>query len=513
MTGTVNRVLIVGGGTAGWLAAAHLSRKLGAARGGVQITLIESSDIGIVGVGEGTFPSIKKTIIGLGVPEPEFMKACSAAYKQGFKFVNWRRSPGTGGPDSYYHPFNLPEATRSGIDLLPYWLMGVGGDRPLSEAICVQGEACSAGRGPKRVDQLAFYGSLNYAYHFDAGKMATWLAGVGVANGVKRLIGTVDGVNLAEDGAIASVSTKEHGVLTADLFIDCTGFRGELIGKALGSPYHDVDDQLFVNRAWAMQVPYQREDEPIASHTIATAHEAGWTWDIGLHDRRGVGYVFSSHHSEDDRAEAVLRGYLGAAGEGLDARLIKFRLGYRHRPWVKNCVGVGLACGFLEPLESTGIAMIDVAVEMLGEIFPHSAETMEQAAGVFNKVMTTRFELAVDFLKLHYGLSKRTDCGFWTDNADPRSFSDRLTHLLEVWGTRPPSTYDFTSTLDSFPSASYKYVLYGMGFKTDMTGQEAVYPHRELAEREMQRVSALAKEVAGNLPAHRDLLDGLYATV
>jgi tryptophan halogenase len=511
MPGPIEDVLIVGGGTAGWLAAAYLARRLGADRpGGVRVTLIESSDIGIIGVGEGTFPSIKKLLLTLGVDEADFMRACSATFKQGIEFIDWEHAPSGDRHNRYYHPFNLPEATESGIDLLPYWLLGLAGDKPLSEAVGLQDKVCDAGRGPKRLDERPFYGAMNYAYHFDAGKLATWLAQVGMAGGVKRLIGTVEAVNLDTDGAIASVSTREHGDLTAGLFIDCTGFRAELIGKALGVEFKDVDNQLFVNRALAMQVPYGRPDHPIATTTISTAHAAGWTWDIGLDDRRGVGYVYSSQHTDDDQAEAVLRRYIGPAAEPLTARQLKFRLGYRERPWVKNCVAIGLAGGFLEPLESTGITMIDMACEMLADTFPRNGQAMEVAARAFNRAMTTRFELAVDFLKLHYGLSKRTDNAFWTDNADRASWSARLRDLIDVWAVRPPSAYDFVSTLDSFPASSYKFVLYGMGFKTDMTGRESIFPYAEQAAREFRRIQVLSGRAVEALPDHRALMDRIY---
>ena len=507
----IRDVLIVGGGTAGWLAAAYLAKRLGANRpDGLRVTLIESSDIGIIGVGEGTFPSIKKLLLTLGADEAEFMRACSATFKQGISFVDWARTPQGGRHSSYYHPFNLPETTESGIDLLPYWLMGVAGETPLSAAVNLQDRVCDAGRGPKRPGERDYYGAMNYAYHFDAGRLATWLAEVGVSLGVRRLIGTVEGVDLDENGAIASVSTREHGVLTAGLYVDCTGFRGELIGKALGSTFRDVDNHLFVDRALAMQVPYGRPDHPIATTTISTAHEAGWTWDIGLDNRRGVGYVYSSRHTDDTRAEEVLRGYIGAAAETLSARQLKFRLGYRERPWVKNCVAIGLSGGFLEPLESTGITMIDMAVEMLADIFPHDSQAMDASARAFNRALTKRFELAVDFLKLHYGLSKRTDNAFWTDNADQASWSERLVDLITQWKFRPPSAYDFTSTLDTFPASSYKYVLYGMGFKTDLSSQAALYPHAGQAKREFHRVNVLAGRAAAVLPDHRSLIDAVY---
>jgi len=513
MAKPIRRILIVGGGTAGWLAGAYLARRLGAARpGGVEVTLIESSEIGIVGVGEGTFPSIKKLVLALGVEEAAFMRACSAAFKQGFRFVDWTAAPVGGAHSHYYHPFNLPEPTQTGLDLLPYWLMGVAGEAPLSEAVAVQDTVCDAGRGPKRLDERPFFGSMNYAYHFDAGRLATWLAQVGQAHGVKRLIGNVDAVELDESGAIAKVSTREHGVLTADLYIDCTGFRAELIGKALGSPYREVGQHLFVNRAFAVQAPYDRVDHPIATTTISTAQAAGWIWDIGLNNRRGVGYVYSAAHTTDEAARAALYAYLGRAGEGLDLhRHLKFTLGFRERPWVKNCVAIGLSGGFLEPLESTGISMIDMSLEMLADVLPSTVEAMEPAARAYGAAMTRRFELAVDFLKMHYCLSRRTDSSFWTDNADPATWTDSLKDRLAVWRSRPPAAYDFTSTLDCFSASSYKFILYGMGFETDMRDAAARHPYVDEARREFARIRTLSARAAATLPDHRTLIDRIYA--
>ncbi|MHB8530493.1 MAG: tryptophan halogenase family protein [Caulobacteraceae bacterium] len=513
MAKPINEILIVGGGTAGWMAAAYLARRFGARRpGGIKVTLIESSDIATVGVGEGTFPSIKKLLLALDVEEAVFMRACSAAFKQGFRFVDWATAPVGDAHSHYYHPFNLPEATETGLDLLPYWLMGVAGTAPLSEAIAVQDAVCDAEKGPKRLDERPYFGSMNYAYHFDAGRLAAWLARVGEKHGVTRLIGNVEGINLDENGSIASVATRDHGALSADLFIDCTGFRAELIGKAMRSPYREVGNHLFVNRALAVQAPYGRADHPIAATTISTAKEAGWIWDIGLNNRRGVGYVYSADHTDDEAAERVLRDYLGPASEGLDLhRRLRFTLGFRERPWVKNCVAIGLSGGFLEPLESTGIAMIDMSLEMLAEVLPRTTETLEPAARAYGAAMTRRFELAVDFLKMHYCLSSRTDSGFWTDNVDRSSWPESLKDKLSLWRARPPTAYDFTSSLDCFSASSYKFVLYGMGFSTDLRGREAAYPHREAAAREFARIRTLSRRAAAALPDHRALIERVYA--
>ncbi len=306
-------VLIVGGGTAGWLTACFLAKTLGQA---VRITLVESTEIGIIGVGEGTFPSIRATLAAIGLDEARFVRECHATFKQGIRFDHWVRPKGAAGADHYFHPFSHP--SQRSVELLPHWLRGMAGEGvQFADAVTLQKRIADAARGPKRFADADFQGPLNYAYHFDAGRFARLLAEHGRALGVHHVLGTVERVALDDDGAIASVHTREQGALCADLYVDCTGFRAALIGEALGSPFRKVDDVLFVDRALAMQVPYADPSAPIASYTISTAHEAGWTWDIGLHERRGIGYAYSSRHTSAARAEEVLRAYIGPASEGL----------------------------------------------------------------------------------------------------------------------------------------------------------------------------------------------------
>ncbi len=517
MAKPVKSILIVGGGASGWLTAAYLAAKLGASRpDGVQIRLIESSDIPLVGVGEGTFPTIKKLLTALNQTEEAFLKGCSGTFKQGIQFVDWTKPPEGGVHSHYYHPFNLPNPT-GGLDLLPYWLMGVAGDIPFSQAVTFQDLVCDHRLAPKKIDGDEWFGPMNYAYHFDAGKLAHYLSEVGQQAGVKRIIDTVERANLAEDGSIASVTTTKGGDLEAELFVDCTGFRGTLIGQALGSPYHDVGDVLFVDRALAMQVPYDRPDHPIASTTISTAHEAGWTWDIGLVERRGVGYVYSSAHTTDDRAAEILRGYLGKDAVGKDGGdlpmlPIKFRSGYRPKPWVKNCVAVGLAGGFLEPLESTGIVMISAAAEMIGDFLPATADRFEPAAKVFNEAMVQRYERAVDFVKLHYCLSGRRDTEFWKENVALESWTDRLVDKVDMWKDRLPSHYDISSTHESFGLASWRFILCGMGFRTNIEGRKGAYGRVEEAADAFRRVAQMNQAILRELPTHRAVIDEVNAT-
>ncbi len=506
----VNSIVIVGGGTAGWLTAALLAKRLGADKpNGVKITLIESTEIGTIGVGEGTFPTFRRTLRTIGVDEAEFMRECSATFKQAIKFVDWEHEPKNRVHTHYYHPFNVPHLMPMASDMAPYWSLGLGGDAPFSDATTLQDKVCDALRAPKRIDDAPYEGPMIYAYHLDAAKLAVFLKKTSTKLGVKHLLGNVEKVDLGEDGAIAQLVTKEHGILKAGLYIDCTGFAGVLIGRALGEPWRDVTGTLFVDRAVAMQVPYATEDTPIFPATISTAHIGGWTWDIGLDTRRGIGYCYSSKYSDDDSAEDVLRNYIGKPSEGRDARRLKMRVGFRDRHWVKNCVAIGLSGGFLEPLESTGIIQIETAAHMLADYFPRNGD-MEIVAKHFSYVMKRRYEGAVDFIKLHYCLTKRTDSQFWIDNAKLETMSDSLREKLEIWKRRPPSALDFDTSFDAFKYPSYQFILFGLGFRPDMRGNESAYPFVKEAENEFRRVQAASRQAVKALPDNRTLLGQVY---
>jgi len=500
----MKRVIIVGGGTAGWLSAGYLAKRLGAdLPGGVAITLVESKEIGILGVGEGTFPTIRKTLATIGVNEAEMIRRCGATFKQGAKFAYWRHAPGTGRHDHYLHSFQNTE-DRGGLDLLPYWLLGLAGDENWDEVNTPQKKAADAHRAPKLPSHPDYVAPLNYAFHFDAVTLAQLLRDQGIANGVIHLIDTVDEVLTGEEG-IAGVRTAANGVLTADLYIDCTGFRAELIGKALGSPYRSCRDVLFCDTALAIQVPYATEDAPIASYTISTAQEAGWIWDIELDRRRGIGHVYSSSHTDDARAEAVLRDYVGPAAEQLETRKIRFEGGYRETNWVKNCVAIGLSSGFFEPLEATGIVFAEVAAAMVANLFPWGGD-FETSARQFNHIMRRRYERTLDFIKLHYSLSQRRDSAFWRDNADPSTSRDSLHELLDRWRFRPPTEMDIDTNIDIFTEPSWQYVLYGMGWKTDLSAKAGAYRYHDDARAAFADVRRQADYAIRTLPSNRELV-------
>jgi len=304
----LKKVLVVGGGTAGWLAACYLAKAVNAVDpGSVQVHLVESSNIGLLGVGEATFPSIRGTLSAIGLDERRFLVGATATYKQGIHYRHWVRPQGTPGKSHFFHPFSQPSQRPGGPELLPYWLLGAAPEgMSLADAVTMQSRLVERGRAPKRPADPDYQGPMNHAFHFDAACFARVLAEHGQESlGIKRHVATVERTELDEHGAIARVITTELGELTADLYVDCTGLRGALIGGVMQSPFRSRRDVLFADRAVAMQVPYERPDTPIPSYTISTAQEAGWIWDIGLQKRRGVGYVYSSRHTDDARRGSV----------------------------------------------------------------------------------------------------------------------------------------------------------------------------------------------------------------
>jgi tryptophan 7-halogenase len=505
----LQKILVVGGGAAGWLAACYLAKHLNsAAPGSICVELVEAPGIGLLGVGEATFPSIRGTMSAIGLDEGALLAGANATFKQGIRYDHWVRPPGSEGPSSFFHPFSLPSQRPGSPELLPYWLLGGAPQgMQLAEAVSMQYRLVAQGHGPKRVSDPDYQGPMNYAYHFDAARVAEVLAEHGQKLGVKRHVATVERVVLDERGDIAALVTQELGELKADLYVDCTGLRSRLIGDAMKSPFRSRTDVLFVDRAVAMQVPYPRPDSPIACCTIATAQEAGWTWDIGLQQRRGVGYVYSSRHSDATRAEEVIRRHLGPISDKLEPLHIKFETGYRPEHWRGNCLGIGLAGGFVEPLESTGIALVELGTYLLTHLLPTDLDDMQRAAKHFNAMMCARYERVLDFIKMHYCLTQRTDTKFWIDNTDAASIPETLRERLAAWRHRPPHRLDFVTDLEMFMPSSWQYVLYGMEFRTNMEAMRSSYPRMEEAQREFAAIQQVSARAVSDLPKHRALVE------
>jgi tryptophan halogenase len=500
----VRAVVIVGGGTAGWLTAGIIAARLQARMkaGGFSVTLIESPDIRIIGVGEGTWPTLRSSLEKMGVSETDLITRCDAAFKQGGKFVGWT----TGAQDdAYYHPLMVPQGF-SQANLVPHW-MREGRGRSFCDFVSPQGRLCDEGLAPKTITHAEFRGFANYAYHLDAGKFAPFLARHCTQKlGVRHVLADIVQVNQRQSGDIEGVLTKQAGEILGDLFIDCSGFSALLIGKTLGVGFKECGDVLFCDTALAAQVPFDTPDAPMASQTVSTAHEAGWTWDICLPTRRGIGYVYSSRHQSEAAATETLLRYIGKEQRDLPVRKIPIRPGHRETFWKNNCIAVGLASGFLEPLESSAIMLVELSAKLIAEQMPACREVMDIVARRFNDVTMYRFGRIVDFLKLHYVLTRRTDTAFWRDNTDPATVPDRLKELLTLWEYRSPWFFDEFDRLEEvFPAASYQYVLYGMGFQTRVTSEDTAETEL-LAARLVRENEQLTDEMCARLPTNRELL-------
>ena len=502
----VERIIIVGGGTAGWLAAAYLaarSPKLAARP--PSITLIEAPDIPTVGVGEGSWPTLRETLATIGIGEAEFLLACDGSFKQGSRFDGWRDG---GADDRYLHPFSPPPPLDPN-ELVAAW-RGEAPDMPFAAAVTAQAEACARDLAPRQRAMPDYAGALNYGYHLDAVKFAALLAHHAVDRlGVRHVADQVIAVEPDDEGYIAAVTTRDHGRIEGDLFIDCTGHAALLISGHFGVDWVERGDVLFNDRALAVQVPVAGIS-PIASQTIGTAHEAGWLWDIGLPTRRGVGCVYSSKFTDDARAEAILRDYLMRTAPDIDQsslapRRLAFPTGHRDQFWKGNCLAIGLAAGFIEPLEASAIVLAELSLRALADNFPASCETMPIHARRFNARFRERWDRIIDFLKLHYLLSRRPE-PYWQAHRAAASVPAHLADLVRLWRDQPPSPGDFPLVDEMFPAASYQYVYYGMGGAVpDLMYRRGAPLDRSIRER--------SRSLAAALPTNRAYLDALRSAV
>ena len=509
----IQHIVIVGGGTAGWLTANIIAARFRPEQGlGVRVTLVESPSVPTIGVGEGTWPSMRTTLKDIGISEADFIRSCDASFKQGTWFKDWINK----GDRPYYHPFSLPEGFDT-VNLAEHWLAGAAGEMPFAKAVTPQHAVCELGKAPKQIGIPNYAYTVNYGYHLDAGKFASLLTQNATEKlGVTHVSADVVSVNSDHDGYITSVMTEKAGEIHGDLFVDCSGFQSLLLGQHFGVESVSIDQYLFNNAAVAIQVPYADADAPIATTTHSTAQENGWVWDIGLQHRRGVGHVFSKAFQTHDQTLQVLDKYLRKTGHsaGLDdlaPRLLEFEPGYKRHFWVKNCLGIGLSAGFIEPLEASALVLVELSATALANQMPRHRGDMEVISGRFNREFTSRWAQIIDFLKLHYVLSKRDDSAYWQENRQADSIPDSLKENLVVWENRPPWYRDDLRRDEMFPAASYQYVLYGMGFKSQpaflatRTGDQ----QREVAQRLFAETQKKAGKYGQFLPPNRFLMNQL----
>ena len=438
---TIRKVVIAGGGTAGWMAAAALARQLGPL---IDITLVESEDIGTVGVGESTIPTARTFNALLGIDEAEFMRATQATFKLGISFEHW----GEVG-DRYIHSFGqVGKSTWMG-GFHHFWMQareqGFGGDL---------GDYCLE---LKAAQQNRFYtgeeSPLNYAYHLDAGLYGRFLRGMAEADGARRVEGKIASVRQnAESGFVEALVMESGEAVEGDLFVDCTGFRGLLIEQTLKAGFEDWGHWLPTNSALAVQT---RSTEPAVPYTRAIAHKAGWRWKIPLQHRVGNGLVYCNDFMGDDEAREMLMSEI--EGETLiEPRLIRYRTGRRRKTWDKNVVALGLASGFVEPLESTSIHLIMIGVTRLMQLFPF-AGISQAAVDRYNRQADDELEKIRDFIILHYKATERTDSPFW-DRVREMEIPDSLAQRIELFRQ---SAQVYQTPGELFQTDSWLQVLLG----------------------------------------------------
>ncbi len=508
MSKLVKKVVIVGGGSAGWLCAGLIAAEHSSDKdSGIEIVVIESPDVRPIGVGEGTWPTMRTTLKKIGISETDFLMQCDASFKQGSKFCGWV----TGKEDDcYYHPFTIPHKYNN-INLAEAWHTQQR-HVPYADAVSFQSHLCEQGLAPKQITTPEYEFFANYGYHLDAGKFATILQKHCVDKlGVSHILDHVVEIKSAENGDIDSLETKSNGSIEGDLFVDCTGSRSLLLGEHMGIPFVSRKDTLFIDSALAIQVPYNTPDSPIASQTLSTAQDNGWIWDIGLQSRRGVGHVFSSAHTDAEKAEEKLRQYLdlnpGDMKNATEIRKIQFEPGHRQKFWHRNCVAVGMAAGFLEPLEASALVMVEQSAAMISEQLPANRDVMDITAKRFNQTFLYHWDRVVEFLKLHYILSQRRDTDFWIDNCRPNSIPDNLQDMMQQWKFQAPWHHDLPRVDELFPTASFQYVLYGMGFTTQFHSTRRQTNYETQSQQCFKENANKVQQLQGALQSNRSLLE------
>ena len=510
MEDRISRIIIVGGGSAGWLSAGVIAaehRIDSKAQQPLEVTLIESPDVPTIGVGEGTWPSMRTTLQRVGLSETDFIRECDASFKQGTWFRDWR----TGSGDTYSHPFTIPTDFAE-TNLAPHWL--ALNDAPqFADAVTPQTALFADCLAPKQITTPEYAFVVNYAYHLDAGKFAELLRRHCTEQlGVKHVRANVSQINAAENGDIQSVTTDSAGDIAGDLFIDCTGTKSLLLGEHFKVPFESQQAYLFNDTALVAQVPYAEETQAIQSCTHSTAQTAGWIWDIGLPSRRGIGHVYSSAHIADDEATAQLLAYIeefagDKAAASVVPRKIRFQPGHRQEFWHRNCVAIGMSSGFIEPLEASALVMIELAAGMIADQLPPTRDVMDIVAKRYNRKFLRHWNQIIEFLKLHYVLSARGDSPYWQDNHAATSIPDKLSEQLLLWQYRSPWHQDAEAVDELFPTASYQYILYGMGFETVARHTCSYQKSQRQAAELFRKNAARATQLQQALPGNRELLN------
>jgi flavin-dependent dehydrogenase len=515
----LDSVVILGGGTAGWMTASYLKK----AFPGLKITLMEAPAIPKIGVGEATIPNLQKAFFDfLELPEEEWMRRCNASFKTGIKFVNWRKPRAEDPNDYFYHLFGLIP-TCDNIPLSQFWahkrLTDSSYQEPMANACYKEPALLDAKLSPRYLDGSR---AMYYAWHFDAHLVADYLREKAVGWGVEHIVDQLESVTLNEDGGVGVLHTRGGRQLSADLFVDCSGFRGLLINKALEEPFIDMSDYLCNDSAVATQVPHDDNANGVEPFTSAIGMDAGWTWKIPMLGRFGSGYVYSSKFENEEKATLDLCKLWGLNPDKTDFNKIRFRVGRNRRAWVKNCVSIGLASCFVEPLESTGIYFIYAAIYQLAKHFPDKNFNPTLMAR-FNREIEVMFDDTRDFIQVHYLTTPREDTAFWRANKFELRLSDDVKDKLETYKCGLPVNMPLADVdgyygnfewefRNFWTNSSFYCMLAGMGWMPNQPLPRIRYSQESLAKAEkmfadIKRESA---EFQAKLPSCHQYLRKLH---
>lgn len=511
-------IVIVGGGTAGWMSASYLKKSFP----DKNITVIESLGVKRIGVGEATLPNLQSAFWDyLGIPEAQWMRRVNATFKMGIKFVDWTENPAHNKEDYYYHFFGvLPNCNN--VPLSQYWAYNKlveGTNKRYDYACYKEPYIADALRSPVRSDGQKV---SSYAWHFDANLVAEYLKEISLGWGVNLIAEHVETATRDERGFISEVLTREGSKVSGDFFIDCTGFRSEVIGKILDEPFINKGDNLLCNSAVATQLPADNAADGLAPYTVAAAHSAGWSWKIPLLGRNGAGYVYSGDFLSVDEAIHEFSSHLNIDPDKHQWNKIKFRVGRRERSWVNNCVAIGLSSNFLEPLESTALYLTYGALHQLVRFFPDK-NCDQKLRDSFNNELNYSYDDCLDFVQMHYISTNRTDTAFWKANQNDLKVSESLLEKLEQYKSGSPINNltidadeyynDFNLEYRNFwAEGNYFSVLTGMRKYSEKVNPEVLNnpESRNEAKRMFDEIRQKGLDLAESLPSNYDYLNSFH---
>ncbi len=487
------RVIVLGGGTAGWMSATALAKLLPDT---VTVELVESEDIGIIGVGEATLPHIRGFVERLGIDEATFMKATHATYKLGIDFRDFGRIG-----ESYIHPFGSFGEPVAGVGFHHWWLelqrrgkVGAIGDYSLAV------RAAQANRFAPPAQDETLSSTYGYAYQFDATLFGPFMREIGLALGVTRTEGLVTRVERdSQSGDVRRLVLEDGRCIEGDLFVDCSGFRSLLLGDTLGEQWEDWSHWLPCDRAAALPCAYVRDE--IEPYTTATAMPAGWRWRIPLQHRVGNGYVFASAFLGEDEACSAIAGAVEGKASA-DPRVLRFRTGRRRHSWSHNVIGVGLSSGFLEPLESTSIYLAQMAITYLVELFPEEGTIDPRDRDEFNRLVDMEYDRVRDFLILHYNVTTRDDSEFW-NHVRTMKVPDSLSHKMDLW-REAGRVEKYSDGL--FYDASWIAVYIGQGLLPERHDARAAMADPDKVGRALANLREAIDAEVRDMPGHRNFL-------